>query len=437
MQQTYFYSGGPTGEEPRERLPVPGEPAAAPVHEPPADGPRPVRRGKKKKSGNERGAAIFMGALCVLLGGTAILMALRSTPIELEDFRPAWDREGKVTVSAEVSPQVGLQRAENGDGTTLTVVHKTEGEAKSLQTIYQEVNPAIVSIQAAMVKGMTQGVAQGTGVIMTEDGYIITNAHVIEDSFRVDVSLENGVSYEAKLVGSDSATDLAVLKIEAKGLPIAVFGDSEDMMVGDTVAAIGNPMGEELRGTMTNGILSAINRDMDVDGNVMTLLQTTAALNTGNSGGALVNDQGQVIGITNMKLVATNAYTNTLEGLGFAIPTATVKPVVDDLIAYGHVVGRPTLGVTVRGMAQAEKDERGVDHGILVDSVKAHSDAGEKLKTGDILLTANGTELNSAQDLLELKEGLAVGESIQFQVDRAGEMLTVSVKLVEQYQIYE
>ena len=186
---------------------------------------------------------------------------------------------------------------------------------------------------------------------------------------------------------------------------------------------------------MTDGILSAINRDMEVDGNPMTLLQTTAALNTGNSGGALVNDQGQVIGITNMKLVSTDADSNTLEGLGFAIPTATVKPVVDSLIQSGHVTGRPTLGVTVRGLYPSEKEARGVACGLLVDAVQAGSDAADKVQAGDILLTANGTELNTTDDLLAVRDALDVGESILFQADREGACLEYSVRLVEQYEL--
>ena len=270
---------------------------------------------------------------------------------------------------------------------------------------------------------------------MTDTGYIITNAHVIEGAGQVEVSLADGRVLPAQLVGSDNPTDLAVLKVEGDGLTPAVFGDSEAMEVGDVVVAIGNPMGEQLRGTMTDGILSAINRDMVVDGESMSLLQTTAALNTGNSGGALINDQGQVIGITNMKLVST-VYDNTLEGLGFAIPTATVKPVVDALIQSGHVTGRPTLGVTVRALYDWEKEDRGVDGGVLVVSVSQGSDAQGKLQADDILLTANGTDLNTSSDLLDLRDGLAVGEAIRFRVDRAGERLEVSVALVERYDVY-
>ena len=313
------------------------------------------------------------------------------------------------------------------EGTT-----RMENSALSFQEIYQQVSPSVVSITALLPMGSSQG----TGVVMTADGYIITNAHVIEGAFRADVSLEDGRSFEAKLVGSDETTDLAVLKIEADDLTPAVFGDSDQMVVGDTVVAIGNPMGEQLRGTMTDGILSAINRDMEVDGNTMTLLQTTAALNTGNSGGALVNDQGQVIGITNMKLIS-NVSDNTLEGLGFAIPTTTVKPVVDALIADGVVTGRPTLGVTVRAMYDFEQEEYGVDQGLLVVSITAGSGADGKLEEGDVLLTANGADLYTIDDLMAVRDELQAGDSIDFEVRRGEDTLTVAVELMEQYQLEE
>ena len=371
---------------------------------------RPTRR----KS--ERGAALVLAALTLVLGGTAVLLALRAQPlVDAGAFYPSGG--GQASVTPSLSFQAELERAPTGDGTVLSLEAKPEGEGMRLQDIYRKVIPSIVSIQATVAKGTLQGVSQGTGILMSGDGYLITNAHVIDGAFRVDVSLEDGRGFQAKLVGSDSTTDLAVLKIEAEGLTPAAFGDSEDMVVGDAVVAIGNPMGEELRGTMTDGILSAINRDMEVDGHTMTLLQTTAALNTGNSGGALVNDQGQVIGITNMKLIS-NVSDNALEGLGFAIPTATVKPVVDALIAEGVVTGRPTLGVTVRPMYDFEQEEHGVDQGLLVVSVTAGADAEGKLEAGDILLTANGTPLRTNDDLLTIRDGLQAGSAIDFEVLR-------------------
>ena len=402
---------------------TPAEPASGPAAPP----PRPRRGGSRP----ERGAAAILILLCLVLGGTAVQMAIRYEPVSLG----AWAVPPGVQVlpapSGSGSGDSKLERYPNGDGTVLTLEANPEGEPLSFQEIYRRVNPSIASIRATLPNGM----AQGTGVVMTANGYLITNAHVIEGAVQVEVSLEDGRTLPAKLVGSDSSTDLAVLKVEASDLPPAVFGDSEDMEVGDVVVAIGNPMGEQLRGTMTDGILSAINRDMVVDGGSMSLLQTTAALNTGNSGGALINDQGQVIGITNMKLVST-VYDNTLEGLGFAIPTTTVKPVVDALIQTGYVTGRPTLGVTVRALYDWEKEERGVSHGVLVVSVSRGSDADGKLQDGDILLSAEGIELNTSDDLLALRDGLSVGEVLRFQVDRAGERLEVSVELVERYTVY-
>ena len=391
--------------------------------------PEQAVKRRPRKNRSERGAAAVLLGMTLVLGVLAVVLALQAKPMDVSAWLPSEDY-GESTNPQTVIVDLELERYPNGGGTTLTLVDWPGTEPLSFQEIYQQVSPSVVSITALLPMGSSQG----TGVVMTADGYIITNAHVIEGAFRADVSLEDGRSFQAKLVGSDKITDLAVLKVEAENLTPAVFGDSDQMVVGDTVVAIGNPMGEQLRGTMTDGILSAINRDMEVDGNTMTLLQTTAALNTGNSGGALVNDQGQIIGITNMKLIS-NVSDNTLEGLGFAIPTTTVKPVVDALIADGVVTGRPTLGVTVRGMSQAEKEEFGVDQGILVISVAAGSGADGKLEEGDVLLTANGAPLNSADDLLAIRDKLQVGDAIEFQVDRGGEGLAVTVELVEQYQL--
>lgn len=433
MHQTYFYDGAPEAPAPPVLTPEP--PVAPPPMPEPEVPPPPQRPKREKKKRTDRGAAIFLVFLCLILAGTAVLLAMQYRTVDVGSFLPSISGpSGIVDPQVTPRPHNGLEKAPAGD-TVLTLEPKGEEAAKTLQEIYKAVNPAIVSISASVSKGPVQGTSQGTGVVMSADGYVITNAHVIEDSYYVEVSLEDGRSFGALLAGVDETTDLAVLKIDAKGLPVAVFGDSEDMVVGDTVAAIGNPMGEELRGTMTDGILSAINRNMEVGGNSMTLLQTTAALNTGNSGGALVNDQGQVIGITNMKLVSTDIFNNTVEGLGFAIPTVTVKDVVDDLIAQGHVVGRPTLGVTVQTMTPEERAQRGVEHGLWVREVRPQADAFGKLQEGDVLLTANGRDLDATEDLLEVREGLEVGDNIYFQVDRDGEALSVTVKVVDQFEL--
>lgn len=404
-------------------------PAAEP--EPTAPPEAPAAPPRRKKDRSERGAATLLAVLSLLLGGTAVLLALRAQPVALEALLPGTvqGQPGVGHPSVELMPAPELRRAPNGDGTVLTLAERPAEAAMSFQDIYKKVSPSVVFIRAAT----GQGIAQGTGVVMSADGYIITNAHVIEGSFRADVVLEDGGQYEALLVGSDAATDLAVLKIDAQGLTPAEFGDSDQMEVGDVVVAIGNPMGEELRGTMTDGILSAINRDMEVEGRQMTLLQTTAALNTGNSGGALINDMGQVIGITNMKLMA---YNSTVEGLGFAIPSRTAKTVVDDLIGYGVVKGRPMLGITVRPLTAEERTGRSLDHGLWVEQVEEKSDAWTQgIRTGDVLLSANGVELSVNDDLLELKNALAVGETIRFCLWREGETLDITVELVEQYSL--
>lgn len=404
-------------------------PAAEP--EPTAPPEAPAAPPRRKKDRSERGAATLLAVLSLLLGGTAVLLALRAQPVALEALLPGTvqGQPGVGHPSVELMPAPELRRAPNGDGTVLTLAERPAEAAMSFQDIYKKVSPSVVFIRAAT----GQGISQGTGVVMSADGYIITNAHVIEGSFRADVVLEDGGQYEALLVGSDAATDLAVLKIDAQGLTPAEFGDSDQMEVGDVVVAIGNPMGKELRGTMTDGILSAINRDMEVEGRQMTLLQTTAALNTGNSGGALINDMGQVIGITNMKLMA---YNSTVEGLGFAIPSRTAKTVVDDLIGYGVVKGRPMLGITVRPLTAEERTGRSLDHGLWVEQVEEKSDAWTQgIRTGDVLLSANGVELSVNDDLLELKNALAVGETIQFCLWREGETLDITVELVEQYSL--
>ena len=276
--------------------------------------------------------------------------------------------------------------------------------------------------------------AAGSGFVISDNGYILTNYHVIKGASSIKVAFMDGTNYDATLVGGESENDIAVLKINASGLSPVVLGNSDNVQVGEQVVAIGNPLGE-LTYSMTQGIISAKDRSITMsDGTVMNMLQTDTAINNGNSGGPLFDMYGQVIGITNMKLIS-NVSDNTLEGLGFAIPTTTVKPVVDALIANGVVTGRPTLGVTVRAMYAYEKEEYGVDQGLLVVSVTPGSGADGRLEAGDVLLTANGTGLNAINDLMAVRDSLQAGDSIDFQVQRGEEALTVSVELMEQYQL--
>lgn len=303
----------------------------------------------------------------------------------------------------------------------------------TFQNIYTKVLPSIVGIRAY---GPTRA-ATGTGVVLTADGYIITNFHVIEGSSDVEILLQDGYLYDALLVGGDRANDLAVLKINVSGLTPAEFGDSDLLQVGDPTLAIGNPLGEELKNTMTDGIISAINRDVNMDGVTMTLIQTTAALNPGNSGGALINIYGQVVGITNMKMMSDY---DTIEGLGFAIPSATVQSVATQLVAHGKLLGRPTLGVTVQNMPEALWSQYDLpddfEGGVLVVAVQKGSGAHESgVKVGDIIVEADGQSIRSVDDLLAAKDGLGVGDKLKMKLWRATRYRTVTVTLVDQYEL--
>jgi serine protease Do len=219
---------------------------------------------------------------------------------------------------------------------TLFPMSEEKGEEElTIQEIYKRVNPAVVTV----IVEQKNNSSIGSGIIFTEDGYILTNAHVIKGGFSCRVCLSNGHYYDAFLVGYDQTQDMAVLKVEAEDLPVAKFGNSNKLMVGDSVYAIGAPLGVELRGTLTDGIVSAINRDVEIGDMIMTLIQTNAALNEGNSGGPLINVYGQVIGINTIKM--NSDYSNVTEGLGFAIPITDAASIVDELIQYGEFMEEP------------------------------------------------------------------------------------------------
>ena len=295
------------------------------------------------------------------------------------------------------------------------------GEKLSIQDMYEKVNPSTVLVVAD--KGEQASI--GTGVIMTEDGYIITNAHVISGGKSCWIALDTGYTYDAKLIGYDEDRDLAVLKaVDAAGLPAAEFGDSDLCRVGDTVYAIGNPLGVELRGTLTDGIISAINRDVQVDGRVMTLLQTTAALNNGNSGGPLINEYGQVVGINTLKMSGNGSEMEaTVEGLGFAVPISDACFVVNDIIANGRFRGVPVLGV----MVIESTDNGGQVSVYTVSEGGGAEEAG--LLPGDVLLRADGQTLHSIHDLMAVRRTHLVGDTMTLTVLRDGQTFEADVPL--------
>jgi len=295
------------------------------------------------------------------------------------------------------------------------------GEKLSIQDMYEKVNPSTVLVVAD--KGEQASI--GTGVIMTADGYIITNAHVISGGKDCWIALDTGYTYDAKLVGYSKERELAVLKaVDAVDLPAASFGDSDLCRVGDTVYAIGNPLGVELRGTLTDGIISAINRDVQVDGRVMTLLQTTAALNNGNSGGPLINEYGQVVGINTLKMSGNGSEMEaTVEGLGFAVPISDACFVVNDIIANGRFRGVPVLGV----MVIESTDNGGQVSVYTVSEGGGAEEAG--LLPGDVLLRADGQTLHSIHDLMAVRRTHLVGDTMTLTVLRDGQTFDADVPL--------
>ena len=302
----------------------------------------------------------------------------------------------------------------------------TEG-GLSLQEIYVQNIPSVVSISC---NGYGSS-STGTGVVLTQDGYIVTNAHVVEGAGSIEVLLTDDRILEASLIGSDEVSDLAVLQIQAENLIPARFGDSAQLRVGDTVAAIGDPLGVKYRGTYTDGIVSAINRDVDMDGRTMTLIQTNAALNSGNSGGPLINCYGQVIGINTMKI---SAFTNSagVEGIGFAIPSATVKDIVDQLITQGYVSGRPTLGIEGEALSSFYQHYYRLPAGLYITHVEPGSDAYHQgIEDGDMLLSVAGQRITNMDELKSVLFDREVGETVEAIIYRAGQQYRLELTLSE------
>ncbi|MGN1480676.1 S1C family serine protease [Porcipelethomonas sp.] len=280
--------------------------------------------------------------------------------------------------------------------------------------------------------------ATGTGIVMTSEGYIVTNAHVIYDSEQgygkataVSVLMSDDTEYEASIIGYDTDTDIAVLKIDASGLTPAEFGDSDDLQVGELVLAIGNPLGFELFGSVTSGIVSALNREITINDKQMNLIQTDAAINSGNSGGPLVNSYGQVIGINSAKMTSTYS-SASVEGLGFAIPITQAKDIIDDLINYGYVKGRPQLGITCIDVDESTARLYNMPVGTYVRSVTPNGAADlAGIQEGDIIIGVNGEAVSNTEELNAKKNEHNAGDSITLTISRNGRDMEVKVTLQE------
>lgn len=367
-----------------------------------------------------------------IVGRDAVQPEPESAPEEklpLQELEPPADRSETVKAPAEQqTPTREFSEAQMEIAASRPAPQNAlPGGELTLQQIYQKMIPSVVSI----ISVSSGGTSTGTGIVMTEDGYIITNQHVVDGGEVLTVMLQDGIEHPAELVGADTVSDLAVLKIDFEGLTPAEFGDSSLTQVGDTVVAIGDPLGIELRGTMTDGIISAINRDVTTNGRTLTLLQTNAQLNSGNSGGPLINIYGQVIGINTMKM--GSYYSGTVEGIGFAIPVSTAKPIVDELIEKGYVSGRPALGIqgdAVPGYAQAYYR---LPAGVYVAYVATNSDAYRKgLQEGDIITAINGENITSIDELNTVKNQFVAGDTVTLIIYRSGKYYEADIVLMDQ-----
>ncbi len=324
---------------------------------------------------------------------------------------------GGITYKNIQSDIVTQQPQEPTHASTLEQLAKREGSEMSIVDIANKVGPAVCGItvtqQVQSFFGTQLAEGSGSGIIISDDGYIVTNHHVIENASEITVVMSNGQEHKAQLVGQDANTDLAVIKIEGNNFPVAELGYSGELAVGELAIAIGNPLGQEFAGSVTVGVISALNRSVTVEDRTYTLIQTDAAINSGNSGGALVNSFGQVVGINSLKVMQA-------EGLGFAIPIDFAKPIIDDLIANGYVKGRPVIGVSLREVDASMSQQYGVPEGLFVVSVTEFS-AAEKsgILQGDVILEADGKKVSTVAELNNIKNQKRAGDTLKLKIKRS------------------
>ena len=365
-------------------------------------------------------------AIVLLFGGIQWLLWQAQSPDDWqeEDDYYYYDRE-----QDEEEAPITIPTAEPDASVRLTL--ETEpGYVLSAPEVYRKVHDAVVTVAVDLGDNR---MSIGTGVLFREDGYLLTNHHVVAGGIACTVLLANGQPYEAKFIASDANYDLAVLKIDGENLPTAEFLDSDTLQVGDAVYAIGTPLDLEMSGTFTNGIVSSVNREMQLDGQTsMPMIQTNAALNNGNSGGPLISDSGQVVGINFMKMYARYS---TVEGLGFAIPSVQAERVVNDLLAYGALQPEPVLGVSVRQIPTQLTDtlwglEVWADAGNAAVTPGGAADRAG-IQTGDYILAVDGQETLSSGDVLKARWKHHVGDEITLTIWRDGQILDVTLELTD------
>ena len=399
-----------------------------PVHQ-------PQKQLKPKKHGSKFGLKLLAVVLCCAVTSAASLgvfvAMIQNGVINVQSSEAS--SNAAFTISRVVNGDTNSDTSASSDGTV---------SAMSDQDIAAKLTPSVVCIQNYQVTrnyGFMQTdtsdssvspASEGSGIIMSEDGYIITNAHVVEGATSLKVMTSDGETYEAQLVGSDTVTDLAVVKIDATGLTAAEFGSSEDLRVADKVMAIGNPGGHELSSSVTIGYVSALNRAIanNTTGYTMEYIQTDAAINPGNSGGALINEYGQVVGINSAKISATG-----YEGLGFAIPIDTAQPIISDLIQYGYVKDRAVLGISGQFIDSMTGRFYGLPQGEYVAQLNSSEAQASGLQVGDVITAIDGQQLDSESTLRSAILSKKPGDTVTLQVYRSStqQSATVELKLSE------
>ncbi len=413
----------------------------------------PPKKAKKHRAGKTFGKVLAGVLACLVISGGSVAgfaALVNNGTIKMSggSASPAFTIE-----KSSASSGSGSSASSSGTPATATAAVGS----LSLEQIAKKVLPSVVCIQNYQVNertsyagnfsgqdnGSQNGSANGTsgndnsgvspasegsGIIATSDGYIITNAHVVDGASSLKVILSSGKTYQAKLIGSDSITDLAVIKIEATGLTAAEFGSSTDLQVADTVMAIGNPGGMEFNSSVTVGYVSALNREItnSETGYTMKCIQTDAAINPGNSGGALVNMKGQIVGINSSKIVATG-----YEGLGFAIPIDEAQPIISELKQYGYVKDRAVLGISGQFIDSMTSRFYGLPSGMYVASVTSSAVSNAGIQKGDVITKINGTEIASQNTITAVVTTKKPGDTVTLSVTRplSGQTFTATVKL--------
>ncbi len=335
-------------------------------------------------------------------------------------------------LASKISYSQRTQTTKDNKNTKATTTASKDG-ALSVVEIAKKVGPTVVGINTkvrstSIFGTMQESEGSGSGIILTSDGYIVTNNHVISGANSVTVVLNDGQTYDAKVTGADETTDLAVLKIDGKNLPYATLGNSSELEVGELAVAIGNPLGNELAGTVTVGYISALNRSITVDDRQFNLIQTDAAINSGNSGGALINCYGEVIGINSAKMSASG-----VEGIGFAIPIDGAKPIIEDLKTSGYVTGRPVIGISGRSVSERDSQYYNIPVGVYVYEVVSYSGAEKAgLRAGDVIVEFNGVTIKTIDELNKQKEKLKVGSTVSVTYKRDGKSYSTKITLQEE-----